>query len=66
MYSKGDIGKKSSVVNQSCNYKCTTAFGIWKNTLVNYSNFLKKIVVYCTYSNGDIGKPSRVVSQSGL
>ncbi len=30
MYSKEEIGKISLVVNQSCNYKRTTAFGTWK------------------------------------
>ncbi len=33
MYSKGDIGKISPVVSQTCNYKRNTTFGTWKNFL---------------------------------
>ncbi len=33
MYSKGDIGKISPVVSQTCNYKRTTAFVTLKNPL---------------------------------
>ncbi len=64
-YSKGDIGKISPVVSQTCNYNVLQPLEHEKTLLVNYSNCFLRIIMHCMYSKENIGKISLVVRQPG-